>query len=165
MGPATGIIAAFTTSFTMAIDGVSDYVRNISVIRKKNSRTGGSKDSIQGQNSVLTRYESQNPVSAATNYSPEQIAELAYKMAAKSIPATAEGRRRRREELERQYQREQQDLTSPGLKPGRTMSRNKALFGGNRQHSKAHDAALETGHFVDNMVEVGLKGECISCHH
>lgn len=159
VGPASGIVAAFTTSFTVAIGGVSDYIRNISVIKHKDSKSDRSPSPERERRLSLTKIESNNPVSQAANYSPEHIAVIAYKMAAKSIPATAEERRKRREQLEREYQLGQKDPAANVVKPGRTMSRNKALFGASKKtHSKARDAAIETGHFVDNMVEVGLKG-------
>jgi hypothetical protein len=139
---------------------VSDYIRNISVIKHKDSKSDRTPSPERERRLSLTKIESNNPVSQAANYSPEHIAEIAYKMAAKSIPATAEERRKRREQLEKEYQQGQKDPAANGVKPGRTMSRNKALFSGTKKkHSKAHDAAIETGHFVDNMLEVGLKGK------
>jgi len=152
VGPATGIVAAFTTSFTEAIGGISDYVRNISMIKHKSVNKDQTPSVGTQRRSSLVKVESHNPVTRAANYSPDHIAEIAYRMAEKSVPTSAIERKRRREELDKV------DPAGRGIKPRRTVSRNRALFGTPKEHGKAYDAAVETGRFVDTMLDVGLRG-------
>lgn len=155
-GPASGIIAAFTTTFTEGVGSLSDYIRNISTIKHKQpvETTEEALPAPQPKSFDLVRVPTHNPVSAGVDYSSQQLTQLAYQMASKSLRPSPQ---------ERKKQKEQEAANSwapvKALRNRRSINRNQALFGEQEVHGKAYDTAKETGRLVDTLINVGLKGK------
>jgi len=87
---------------------------------------------------------SHNPVTRANeNYSEQRVENLAFKMAAKTLPNYTDKSKHRK--------------THSWSPVRRTYTGSSHYSSPSREHGRVHDATLETGHFAQSMVVTGLR--------
>ena len=150
-----GAVAAASGTVTEAVSTTVAYFRNVSQIKNKPVKSDSdSEDALpyHQTNNSFTRIESKEIVTRALGYSSNHLATIAYQMASKSLASSPTARRKRLAKSKTW------SSVSKAVEERRTTSRNEVLFGRKEEHGRVHDVASETGHFVDAMLDIGLKG-------
>jgi sterol 3beta-glucosyltransferase len=147
-----GAVAAASGTVTEAVGTIATYFRNMSKIKNEPKRQDSDSDlpPYLEHSESLEVIESRNPVSRAADYSSHHLAHIAYQMASKSLAPSPELRKRKKS-----------NSWSPvpkAITARRTFLREQAMHGRQEVHGRAHEAAYETGHFVEVMLDIGLKG-------
>lgn len=146
-----GAVAAASGTVTEAISTVVNYFRTISRIKNEPKRTGSGSEHLPEfkRSDSLEMIASRNPVTRAAKYSANHLQHIAYELASKSLAPSPELRKKKKT----------QSFPLPkSVLARRTLSREKILVGHKNVHGKTHDALNETGHFVEVMLDIGLKG-------
>jgi hypothetical protein len=145
-----GAIAVASGAVTGAVTAVASYSRNLSkTIRKRpavDSASSSSNESppVLAYTASLDCVYSHNPVTRANeNYSEQRVENLAFKMAAKTLPNYTDKSKHRK--------------THSWSPVHRTYTGSSHYSTPSREHGRVHDATLETGHFAQSMVVTGLR--------
>jgi hypothetical protein len=137
---------------TGAITAVTTYSRNMSkTIRKRPAKDSSSTNSAEDPDPQALAYTASlacvythNPVTQANeHYSEQRLESLAFNMASKTLPNFIDRSKHRKTHS-----------WSPLPRTYSSLSHHSTPA---REHSRVHDATLETGHFAQHMVQTGLR--------
>jgi len=150
-----GAIAAASGTVTNAITAITQFHRSLSKsIHKKPVVKGGEKDENGHELPPYLEYSqsldivpTSNPVQKAANFSPQHLQSVAYQLASKSLPSN-----------DKKMHSWPATVVAKGIEKNDKKRRQKALYGDNVEHGRAHDAAHDTENFVEDMLAIGLKG-------
>lgn len=150
-----GAVAAASGTVTEAISTVVTYFKNVSKIQHKPVKSDTDSEDLPPYlqpSESLNKVASRNPVTRAAGYSSQHLANIAYQMASKSLAPNPAMRKKKESKIK------SWGPVSKAVEARTTSSRNHALYGHQEEHGRAYEAAHETGHFVDAILGIGLKG-------